>query len=626
MNGTYEIDWISSTSSGRLRVEAVPTMLRTPLFETLRKEVSELAVDLQSMCCGRSWVRIGQPLEGPPGARVRHEPGKADRSFVEWVDAFALAWRTIEESPCADLRQGATWVRSERARTVRAMRQVALQPERRFVAEVGRLTTFDTVEARWLALSLDAKIAQANTEISLLETESLLDDDKARRAANARVERDRSDAQAARDRLSGIRKSALFAGVQSSRALPVPTKRLMMRAGYAEAYRLIHDSNSTAKSVQELLRLAAIREVEAAGGVRKSSEIYEIWCFLKLYHDLRSQLGFEAVGAEPQHRLRLRHGLLELGAEEYRLRRTFAGGHIGIRLSYNVQHASGKRPDILMKVRAPKRALGGGSLTVVLDSKYHDFSALGRRSAVPGSRTFCFREDVEMVALEKYTHRLGADVSFILHPCENFEWRGERPYSEFIGDPAADLPKDERLTHPGHRIGALLFRPGHPEDTARLFTIVFLYHLGLTSLCVGCGSELTRANQFYKNVKRQDRLFEEERFEDSYPWDPVDPTTRFIAKCDCGRWWRVTFCRNGCGHHDRMPESRNRLIHHGQRRDPSQKGFIGIHEYPAPGRARCPRCGNLLSEDGDEILTGGCDPAAKGRALQPAPDEFDPIG
>lgn len=610
-HGFVKILWREGGVIWEETLEVVAGALGADALQSMVQDLGEMALNLAGLTVASTLVGAGKD-KGPSLAAVTSLSRTTEPlldALRALVDATEHEWPTLERHPCRDLVRRPGPVRLDRSASAKHLLLRQRRPELRSGLGLRLEETLDTLENQWVkqlvATTLPRMIGavRARAEAGTVLTWT----DERRRAAQERCATAVEKCDGLLRRVARLAGTPFLQEVSSPHRALRPTKRLLTRPGYAGLYRVARRVGG-GDVVRRLERLTLLRERLAVGGVRKLSNAYELWCLFRLYGELRQKLGFEPVGPQPQDEIQLDDGRLSIrGRQTYGLRRRFADGEIKLTLYYDVERTTDEgpvRPDFFLKIEAPPRRLGRREFFVVLDAKYHEYRYLGGRRGDP-ERLYTLRNDVEKVALAKYANRLGVGASFILHPCGDFAWLGERPYGDFLSPGGeAEATGEDWLDHPGHRLGALPLRPGawRDKDMAALLVIVFHYHMGLTGLCLNCGRELCGREEYLANtpwgspvaVRETDRY-------DRTPWDPTDPETRFRAVCrECGNSWRVSFCRAGTPIgktrlHERHPGRSNRIVRPG----PRDGSWVRIH-HPAGRSVSCPRCGEIEWPDDPE--------------------------
>lgn len=208
-----------------------------------------------------------------------------------------------------------------------------------------------------------------------------------------------------------------------------------------------------------------------------------------------------------------------------------------------------------------------------------------------------------------------ADVSILLHPnSDEFSWYGDRPFVDFLSDffgktKIQDIKKtiDEEfgdhfsaryVEQPvSHRFGAYSLRPEQQQnDIKRVFSMIFHYHMGLTSLCLNCGRELHLAHEFVSGDWNEFSPSSCPTMQSvDAQFNPKNPSTNFWAIChDCKDRWYVGFCATGERHgnsYAATPHMHNRLI----KAHDDEGDELVIHARGSHGDVHCPSCQAVIN-------------------------------
>lgn len=435
---------------------------------------------------------------------------------------------------------------------------------------------------------------------------------------------------------------------------PTITTRLIKTRGYQaiiQAYQEIFNNNF----LKAFEFYKNVITAYSSGYLDNLSNIYEHWCLVVLYDNLL-KIGFEPAGAE--YRL---ENIIELqddnlvipSGQLFKLKKPFSQydninrGDIVVDLYYepklffsqqqmlqdSQRYSDYLTPDIFIEIKAPQRKLGIRDFSLILDAKFKKYEGLNYRYLNDLLNTNYYVKDIKYfqdimhTAMHKYHYRLNnffikdndapkprVGMSAILSPNVNFLWQGEKPLidCDFLQNNRNQVERlfsnfnalnnDTYKKLVSHKFGSLTLRPRQlGRDIRRLFAIVFYYHMGLTSLCLGCGKELHEEDEFFVNTDERHHSSDigktkaQKERENGYYFNNANPDTRFLAKCkECETQWRVSFCNgeddrnNGVRNtiHYYKPNKENRIIKLGIDDD---TGYIPIHHKTNEG-TYCPKC------------------------------------
>lgn len=364
----------------------------------------------------------------------------------------------------------------------------------------------------------------------------------------------------------------VFASIQMLMSLPKVTTRLMESPRYAEIYQaFLIVKGGRNHQLERILRLITLIDT---GHVRPTWEVYEMWCFARIYEGLVTGIAdlAPAKGQSLIDRIYVSKGELKISTDPCKLvfdsKNPLHRHDTAIRLWHEpavrtrarTNGTSGElRPDILLEVTS-----SSGTKHFVFDAKYRGYGAVTR-----DGRTRLI-EDVRDVAYTKYFKSLGAfqtgtplsiAASFILHSEQDarFDYWGERPFDRFLDQ--LGLPPIGMSEFAAHRYGAIRFRlDGDNLDPIRMPKIINLlrYHLGneFSEMCLTCGC-------LAESVKN----------------DAQRTQGRAYMCSNCGDFWLVHHCAGKGGKH---------LLH--------KHGPASIHLLSTPAKTKwmfkCPVCGD----------------------------------
>ncbi|MFW2178219.1 MULTISPECIES: hypothetical protein [unclassified Moraxella] len=450
------------------------------------------------------------------------------------------------------------------------------------------------------------------------------------------------------------------------KAPPSITTKLMKSKGYSailQAYYKIFDENFLKAFQQYQETITAY----SSGYVDNLSNIYEHWCLVILYENLL-KLGFKPLSDSDrlENNITLADDNLIIPSQSvFRLSKPFAQydnfvpiseKNITITLYYEPSipkkqnNGHSYKPDIKIDIVAPKRCYGLESFSLILDAKFKEYTRRYRSdynslvvsclNKSDGEKFKVVRDKMIMLSdiigasMFKYHADVNSppDMSVILHPNvgDEFNWRGEFSLEEFLRDnnhltndsilmlkrlvrEALGLDTERYIVNRVlHKFGSLTLRPNSlAKDIRRLFTIIFHYHMGLTSLCLHCGRELYEEMEFLVNCDERHvasdvgKSMHQKQLENGYSWKNTDPSTRFHAKCqDCNTQWRVSFCANNGSEvrHTHTPSNNNRIVKVGVNDSNDNIGYMPIHDR-LNDITFCPSCGSGKIPNSDERTT-----------------------
>lgn len=404
-----------------------------------------------------------------------------------------------------------------------------------------------------------------------------------------------------------LQQHPFFKKITLKQQRPQITTKLLKTNGYYQIYQHYHnifksDFFQSFKISQQIQKFSKNLPLE------NLSEIYEIWCLSIIYHSL-CQLGFK--GDALYHSFSIKDHQIKIKNQfQFEMIKTFANEKIRCLITYQakisrLEHGKYYTPDIKIDITAPKRKYGLENFSIILDPKYKNFPLCNEKNNII--------TEVLNVAMSKYHQQLEVKphASFILHPISNekFHWLGEEPLFHYLDKnhlikdlhnefDKYNLQETQYTSFIAHKFAALPLRPKNIGlDIHRLFTLIFHYHMGLTSLCLCCGRELQDDDEFFvNNENKQISKTMKSKEKNEYPWDNSDPSTAFRAVCkSCNNEWRVSFCRYHPKTNSRNnpPNVFNRIIKIGQIDKDQDTKWFSIHKFERGRGTACPSCGQI---------------------------------
>ncbi len=290
--------------------------------------------------------------------------------------------------------------------------------------------------------------------------------------------------------------------------------------------------------------------------VRRTWQIYEIWCVIKVYSELVTQLRL----APPINAKSLFESitLSQEGEEkeisiptnqEFKLEgRLVDGTSIEISFWYEPKEYPDKTkqgpndhltPDIKLKI-----VVNNQESIYFLDAKYKNYQAEQERKE--------FFRNVILTAKYKYFKKLNAKACFILHSDLEFDFWGEVPYKTFIKDKFIEESEStDETDYIGHRYGAIALTPGVHADTQinKLIRLIFQYHGDLCTTCLKCGCEARTQTSWIPDPNHPAGWTEQMVKEKIINRVRGNWSSAIYCSCpQCGEFWVVQRCK-GNDHH-----------------------------------------------------------------------------
>lgn len=503
-------------------LEVEPSNLTPEQFSALIQEIGLLALNTAS----RTQVRVAGPVpeqHGIPSAGGVDEGTIAlARSATELLSLYSVAkslWSEFEQRPLKSFSQEIGPVRADtRSSSPQVLVQQKIQPTRRVMLGTIRSESTICPENAFLCHVLDHYLRSLATGLADLLDHSLQQAQEAqgwaaprlpRRATEdmehlfertkervARLQRVRGESLDTLRKIVGhlrecaawatsVRRSGFLEPVSTPPEAPNPTLRLMGSATYGVLYRQF--SGQTCHTLSGLREVLHLFEATQNGLVRRTRELYEIWCVVKLYATFVAELKLLPPSGEPSlfEAIRLRDGNLEIPKDQrIQLQGDLGGRKILISLWYErllyTDTGELRTPDLFLEIQ-----VGTQSLKFCFDAKYRNYKALGN-----GKLT----DDVCRVARDRYLRQLRLRASFILHTDSRIDYWGEVPFSDVIQESFGDTVPP--TSYVSHRYGAVCFRPGAlaEKQARRLLSLLFHYHCNLRDTCLRCSRRLAHGS------------------------------------------------------------------------------------------------------------------------------------
>ncbi|MFB8792504.1 MAG: hypothetical protein U7123_27585 [Potamolinea sp.] len=334
-----------------------------------------------------------------------------------------------------------------------------------------------------------------------------------------------------------VRKSEFLKEVDTPSKPPLPSQRLISSPSYGLIFEKY--SNSQGGLLSKIQNVMYLLECTFHSKVRCTWEIYEIWCFVRLY----SAFVLYANMKPPRHErlmfecIEIKNGMLKIPDREFKLEGFLKGGKkISVSFWYDTLFQD-KRPDIRITIsvenESPKQ--------YCFDAKYHNYKQQGYE---------WFVSNVLGVARDKYLNFLDSDASFILHT-DDIDYWGEVPFRQILLDKVkyssdrssvigkverndkyfilkSDLEKKNINGEVGHKYGAISLKPNQKTEIQlkKLIRLLLQYHGSLNTACIPCGYQLQQAD-----------------FRESYSINKKGVGT-YCSCPRCGYFWVVSHCSN----------------------------------------------------------------------------------
>jgi hypothetical protein len=291
------------------------------------------------------------------------------------------------------------------------------------------------------------------------------------------------------------------------------------------------------KPLQKVLHLI---ENIFQGKVRPTWELYEIWCFAKLYSGFILYTTLKPEANEPDlfQCLSLnKDGSILLPKErEFKLicmvdNYTNLEATLVYEPKLTNREGQQRTPDISIQTKVgfnPPREY-------FFDAKYRNYRQQGSDTLI---------NDVLNTARDKYQDELEATACFILHSDAEVDYWGEVPFDRFLQESVLD--ELDELEWPGHEYGAISLVPGLNEDRQlrKICRLLFQYHdSSLSTVCLSCGYKL-RAEENLHTTWMPDRISERELINRvvNNSGKSGNGTGVYCSCPQCGDFWVIQSC------------------------------------------------------------------------------------
>lgn len=662
--GNVEIGYETTDGIIKEKIVILPSILNEKEFQEMAKMIGDIVFNCHSFTRANVVQQTNQGINQSGnirGANLQKQGGYSDyilNQLQSLFDVLECNIPIIEKSPALSMRAVKKDIQIHKSNKPKDLLTRKLQPNKKITLSYGKSYDEYSLENKWLGYVVFEILPRL---LDNLKNHQQYQEDNS--FDNKKDEKLEGHIGQLKIRLKNIQSNKFIKKFDLKlNQQPQITTRLVKSKGYGEIVRVYQEIfNENFLKAFEFYN--DVVKAYSSGYLDNLSNIYEHWCLVVLYDNLL-KIGFEPDdNSRLENVIKLQDDNLVIpSGSVFVLRKPFAQydyedygysygnlsydnrGNIVIKLYYepklffNYQtmlqdsqnYYDYLTPDIFMEIDAPERVLGITNFSLILDAKFKDYQNLdldywlSREHHIKDIKYF---QDIMHTAMYKYHYRLNnffikdndtpkprVGMSAILSPNVNFLWQGEKPLIdcdflqnnrnqvEWLFSNFNALNNDTYKKLVSHKFGTLTLRPKElGRDIRRLFAIIFYYHMGLTSLCLGCGRELHEEDEFFVNVdekySREDvgKTKEKKQRELGYGWDNTNPKTAFLAHCKkCETQWRVSFCNgeddrnNGVRNtiHYYKPNKENRIIKLGIN---DETGYIPIHHKTNEG-TYCPKC------------------------------------
>lgn len=661
--GNVEIGYETINGVIKERIVILPSILEEKEFQEMAKTIGDIVFNCHSFTRADIPQQTNQGINNggdTKGGNSQKQDGYSDyilRQLSSLFDVLECNIPIIEKSPSLSMRAVKKDIQIHKSNKPKDLLTRKLQPNKKITLSYGKSYDEYSLENKWLGYVVFEILPRL---LDNLKNHQQYQEDNS--FDNKKDEKLEGHIGQLKIRLKNIQSNKFIKKFDLKlNQQPQITTRLVKSKGYGEIVR-VYQEIFNENFLKAFDFYNDVVKAYSSGYLDNLSNIYEHWCLVVLYDNLL-KIGFKPDdNCRLENIIELQDDNLVIpSGSVFVLRKKFAQydydgssydnrGDIVIRLYYEPQidkrnNRGYYTPDIKIDITAPKRVYGIPHFSLILDAKFKDYqknnsgnnynynSFIHRLLDSEQNKFFTIRDkmlflsDAIGVSMYKYHYDLEnkPNMSMILHPNNQnkFLWSGEMKFNKFLIDNDIltennfDYFKDEiqRVMNwdnvndylencVSHQFGTLTLRPKElGRDIRRLFAIIFYYHMGLTSLCLGCGRELHEEYEFFVNLdekySREDvgKTKEKKQRELGYGWDNANPKTAFLAHCKkCETQWRVSFCNGEDDSddndeyienaHNYRPSEENRIIKLGIN---DETGYIPIHHKTNEG-TYCPKC------------------------------------
>jgi hypothetical protein len=356
-----------------------------------------------------------------------------------------------------------------------------------------------------------------------------------------------------------IKNSSFLSQIQSPDKLKYSSQRLTESHTYGLIFKkLLSIYNEDYTKINILEKIFEVTQKIFYGRVKPTWEIYEIWCFIKLYSAFILNVGLKPITDQDNVFLYLFNDSSTLDLPKNKIFKL--AGHIEgidqyeIEFTYESQcrniNNELRKPDIFIKIR-----IDGQEKNYVFDAKYRNYKSQDAKYNKESGETF--REDVIDTAKNKYLEGLGLTASFILHSDPDFDYWGEIPFSNYIHEKFQQNTPDNSH-YVGHKYGAIQFIPNsdNSDDNniqlERIIRLLLQYHQSVyLDTCIFCGYKLEYGKDILNPEINNPKRFEKDQKESIRGiFYKGNSFGRVFCGCPkCGNFWIIQRCK---GEHHRL--------------------------------------------------------------------------
>ena len=596
------LDLIPSTPQAQLWVS--PGGLSESNLNEIIAEIGLLALSVGSL--------VSHPASTHVGAQTGSDIGKlmlsggqllpTAQALLDLYRSVRNVWTDIEKRPLRSFKSEIVSVDINRKlNSPQALISRILHPSKKQIITTGSVESLDCSENQFLCYLLDIYLDNVASSLikaiensvrddlfindnffpvenrpDLAKVSSFLDNAKNRyKNRRSRLSKERdvrlqliSDLQQCAQWSKDVKKTSFLNDITTPNIPNLSSQRLIKSPSYGSIlvaynkYNSAHlsDSNKIIQLYQETINLS----------IKRTWELYEIWCFVKLYSALAVQLRLKLPSNAENlfESIQLDNGEMSIPKnKEFRLEGKLKDGtQINISLWYEPEE-NNLRPDFKMNI-----SIDRSQKTYYFDAKYRNYQ---RQKASQ------FITDVIGTAKNKYLDRLGAKASFIFHSDRRFDFWGEVPLENFVNEHFGTQSSNIKSGYINHLYGAIALIPGAFADRQfeRLIKLILQYHDRYGTICLDCGC--TADTQTSRIPDR----WTEQGLQDNILNRVPDNWTGVAIYCSCKKcddFWVIQRCY---GNHHLLLKFANSF----HQRSP---------RYPKNWIYLCPECGSDLYQEG----------------------------
>ncbi|MBD2655251.1 hypothetical protein H6G45_17530 [Synechocystis sp. FACHB-383] len=563
--------------SSKEKLKIYPANITEDQMKQMLREIGTLA--LTTTCCVRRKIEAPIIRENFVEAPWLNSYLATAQSLIELAELIKDLWSDIEKRPLKSIISTVDRLSvNEASYSPQLLIQKALKPGKKSFLGFTRVESLQCEENEFLCYvfdyylghlafsiqeqlkSVEIKMQKNKNKFSLescrrkdqdfLEfADRVLSSQSKKEIVIEKVEEVIKDLEKAIQWSKNIRNSSFLSQIQTPDRLKFSSQRLTESYTYGSIIKkLLFIYNEDYTKINILEKIFEVTQKIFYGRVKPTWEIYEIWCFIKLYSAFILNVGLKPISDQDNIFLYLFNDSSTLDLPKNKIFKL--AGHIEDIAQYEVEFTYEsqcrninnelRKPDIFIKIR-----IDGQEKNYVFDAKYRNYKSQDAKYNKKSGETF--REDVIDTAKNKYLEGLGLTASFILHSDPGFDYWGEVPFSNYIQEKFQEnIYHDSRCV--GHKYGAIQFIPNsdNSDDNniqlERIIRLLLQYHQDIhLDKCIFCGYKLEYGKDILNPGINSLRKFEKESIDGIFYQSNF--SGRVFCSCpQCSDFWIIQRC------------------------------------------------------------------------------------